>query len=435
MEPQGHRNFSTGHRAFSTRTLSILLAGGTAILAVVLLSCRELPSSGEAEAARFPAVVEAAPDVRVLVMRDVEALRLSVAGAFSLLDEKGHAIPQRNQRLDELEVRAGKGGFVFGPAQLDTRILTLVPALPDTLSVDGCRWRGKLRLVRSEKPLRFDVVNILNLEAYLCGVLAAETPYQHWPAEALRAQAVASRTYAVYSMLSARRDRRPYDLPGDQFGQVYSRGSEDSPLITSAVNSTRGVVLTHKGEVFPAYFSAVCGGHTEDASNVFAQRLIPPLAGVECPFCRKGGMPYAGWERTFTTEALTNALRPLVEREFGRPLGPVREVEPIAKGVSGRVTRVRVLNALQPVEMNANQFRLALGPRELPSTFFSVRRAGPEQLAFSGKGWGHGVGVCQYGMSQMAAAGNAYHEILGYYYTDSRLTRLAYAAPHPEQPE
>lgn len=407
--------------------LRVALAIIMVAVIIVVFSCQELPTPEEAVLARFPSLVQRAPEIRVLAMSGVQSLKVGVDGPFALQNERGRAIPHRNERLDEVEVRADKGGFIFGPEPLDTRILLLTPEKPGTLIVNGARWKGSLSLVRSQTPLRFHVVNVVNIEAYLCGVLAAETPYTEWPMEALRAQSVASRTYAIYETLVARKEGKPFDVRGDQFGQVYAHGSADSPIITRAVNSTRGVVLLYQGRIFPTYFSAVCGGHTESASNVFRQKFLTPLRGYPCPFCAKGGSKFDKWEKAFSTETIRKALEPVVRKEFARAIGPVRRVEAVELGVSGRVIKVRIVNALEPVFMNANTFRLALGSRELPSTFFTVETTAQNRITFKGKGWGHGVGMCQFGAAKMAEGGATCYEILGYYYAGSEPARLDYA--------
>ncbi len=418
------------------RTLRYILAGATLAFLLLLFSCLELPSHQDAVLARLPRALPEAPRIRVLVKPEAEEVRLEVKGPFQLSTGDGRIIPNRNRTLAPVSVKASGGGLALGVNELHFRSVSVTPENPGSLCLDGVPWPGAVTFRRTETPLRFSVINTLNLEEYLCGVLAAETPWRSWPEETLKAQAVASRTYALHAILVARRSGSPFDVSADQMSQVYSPAILNEPVINRAVNLTRGQILTFDGLIFPAYFHAVCGGHTEDSSRVFNEAPVPALSGTPCPFCPKGGSKYDAWSVDITTDELPRLLKPVVAKLTGRELGPVRNIEPAKTGVSKRATAVRIINALEPVELDANVFRLAVGPRKLPSTLFSVEKAGAGVLRFSGKGWGHGVGMCQFGASGMGRAGWSYTDILYWYYKGARLSILPYSAPeqHPHSP-
>jgi len=408
--------------------LRYILAGGTLAFLLLLFSCRELPTREEATLAEFPKEISAAPKVRVLMKNDADEIRMEIKGRFHLTSSDGRTIPNRNVSLAEVVVKAARGGLAIGVIEFPSPAITVTPEIPGTMYIDGVRWPGEVTFRRTGTPLRFDVINTLNIEEYLCGVLAAETPWRTWPSETLKAQAVASRTYAYHSTLVARRKGEPYDLFSDQNSQIFTAGMVDQPIISRAVNATRGQILTYQGKIFPAYFSAVCGGATEDASKVFGDVKTAPLSGTNCPYCEHGGSKYDSWTVEIRTDEITNKLRAVVSQLLGKQLGQVRMVEPAKTGVSSRVTTVRIVNALEPVELNANTFRRAMGTSRLPSTFFTVQKAGAGVLRFSGKGWGHGVGMCQFGAAGMGRAGWTYVEILSWYYKGARLSLLPYAA-------
>ncbi|MBN1808733.1 MAG: SpoIID/LytB domain-containing protein [Planctomycetes bacterium] len=410
------------------RTLRYLLAGGTAAFLALLFSCRELPTREDAVLAAFPKSIPNAPEIRVLVLQDVSEVKLAVHGRFQLKTEDGRVIPNRNRNLGEVSVKAMSGGIALGVQSFRTETITVAPVDSGSLYINDMPWPGEVTFMRSGLPLHFDVINTVNLEVYLCGVIAGETPWRSWPGETLKAQAVASRTYALHAHLTAVRAGRPYDVVSTHMSQVFKPGVIDQPVISRAVNATRGQVLTYQEKIFPAYFSAACGGHTEDSSKVFGDLKVAPLSGVDCPFCRAGGSKYDSWEAEIPTDILTRRLKLVAQKEFGRQLGQVRMVEPVGTGVSKRVTSVRIINALEPMTMNSNVFRLAVGPKELPSTFFVVEAAGRNVLRFKGKGWGHGVGMCQFGAEQAGRASWSYFEILAWYYKGARLTLLPYAA-------
>jgi len=391
------------------KTLRYLLAGGTVGFLLLLFSCKELPTREEAQLAEPPRMLPDAPAILVLVKDGIEQARLEVKGRFRL-QAGDKEIPTRNASLGEVVVKAADGGFALGVQQFAADTITITPETPGSVFVDGKAWPGWVRFVRSGAPLKFHVINAVNLEEYLCGVIAGETPWRSWPEEALKAQAIASRTYALHAHLTARRAGRPFDVTADQMSQVFVAGIIDQPTISRAVNFTRGMVLTYQGMIFPAYFHAVCGGHTEDASKVFGGGKTPPLSGVACPYCRQGGSRYDEWSVEIKAEDVTARLRPAVHSKTGKQLGLVRLIEPVDTGVSKR------------------EFRLAVGPRELPSTLFTAARAGTGVLRFTGKGFGHGAGMCQYGASRMGQAGWTHFDILAWYYKGARLSLLPYAA-------
>ena len=260
-------------------------------------------------------------------------------------------------------------------------------------------------------PGGVDLIVETDLESYLPGVLAAELGAS-FPVATLRAQAVASRTYAVFKA-DAAPPGRSWDVADDQSDQVY-RGTPPvnaGPLF-KATEATRGIVLLHAGRPLPAYFHSTCGGHTSAAHDVFGGGPIPSLSAVPCTFCE--GTRYYRWE----------AKIPLLQAS--RALGMGDGLSSLHIGATDRGGRARTfkLVATGSSERPAAEVRMAIGPSVLRSTLLrSIKVSGPD-IRFEGGGWGHGVGLCQMGARGMALRGAASSDILSHYYPGAGVFRL-----------
>ena len=289
------------------------------------------------------------------------------------------------------------------------------------LAVDATPYRGVMEVLPAEES-RITIVNVVSLEAYLRGVVPNELSPEAFPQiEAQKAQAVAARSY----VLAHRGDysSRGYDVCASAACQVYRGSSSEHPLTDRAVAETRGMVATWRGRPIHAFYTSTCGGHTEEGTAVFEDGA-PYLRGVAC-----------ATERGPADEALAGAqwevrLRPAdVERAVARygSVGRVLDLVPTKVGVSGRVVELRVVGSEGELDLRGQRVRLGLGLRE--SLFVLHRESAPqgdvERFVFTGKGWGHGVGLCQVGASGMARAGASFEEILKHYYTGVAVSSLA----------
>jgi stage II sporulation protein D len=251
----------------------------------------------------------------------------------------------------------------------------------------------------------------LDLEDYLRGVLAGEVPYRRWAPEALKAQAVVSRSYALYQMKT--RQAEPYDVETTTASQVFKLGVGNEPILQRAIDATRGQVVTCNGKLFPAYFHSTCGGTTTEAKRVWpARQTAATLCGTRCAFCKASPAYEWSWQVSKT--------------ELGRRLGlgrPVLTIETVPDK-SGRAETVRVRYASGTRTFAGNQFRLLVSARELKSMRWTRVQDTGTQFRFEGRGYGHGVGMCQYGSDGMARAGYSCEQILGLYYPGGELTTL-----------
>jgi len=278
------------------------------------------------------------------------------------------------------------------------------------IEVDGTRYRGIVE-VRRRGNGRLLVVNDLALEAYLQGVVAAEIPHD-WEMEALKAQAVASRTYALHQKRTA--GRRPYHILATVDSQVYLGARGERPRALRALEETRGEVILHRGKLIQAFYHASCGGRTEDASELWGIDA-PYLKGVDCD-CQQISS-YGTWERRFSIPAVLRALR----RE-GYRLNAIDGVAGGAITAGGRVMDVQFRHAGGMLSVPAESLRAVLGYSRVPSIFFEPE-LDDREVVFSGRGLGHGVGLCQWGAKEMAGRGHDYRAILAHYYPGTTIGR------------
>lgn len=269
----------------------------------------------------------------------------------------------------------------------------------------------------------------MSLEEYLVGVVAAEMPAS-FELEALKAQAVVARTY-VARQLPAFGGTGCSDTPGadvctnpahcqawDTESRILARWEEKDAVgylnkIRRAVRETAGLIITHDNLPVEAVYHSTCGGHTEDSENVWSNAL-PYLRGVPCPYCESSR--WRQTRHTFTSAEFSAAVLPLVSvvpvSAAGTPLLSSADRSP-----SGRVNTLKVAGQT----VSGRDLRGALN---LPSTNFTWQTEGGK-ITFTVKGYGHGVGLCQYGADGMAKSGHDFGEILRYYYTGIELESLA----------
>jgi stage II sporulation protein D len=280
----------------------------------------------------------------------------------------------------------------------------------EQVKVNGKAYRGTIE-IRKKGNGTLLVINDLDLESYLLGVVAAEIPAD-WEMEALKAQAIASRTYALYQKRNA--GRRPYHILATVDSQMYLGKRGERQRAAMAVEKTRGMILTYHGEVIPAFYHASCGGHTEDALELWGIDE-PYLKGVDCD-CQNIST-YGSWEKRVTMAGIIGALR----RE-GYRLGEIGSVEIGKLTAAGRVKTVLFRHAGGTTSVPAETLRATLGYSSLPSIFFEPEIIDRE-VVLSGRGLGHGVGLCQWGAKEMAQRGADFQAILAYYYPGAALVR------------
>ncbi|MFQ6048601.1 MAG: SpoIID/LytB domain-containing protein [Phycisphaerae bacterium] len=363
--------------------------------------------------------------IRVRLARGVEAIELAVEGGYRITDTAGKLLANSEGGLARCQARASRASQAviwIGPRRFERETVQLIPTRDGTLQVDSRRYRGWLRLTC--RPEGLTVVNIVDVEAYLKGVLRGELP-PWFSRETFRAQAIAARTYALYQKFTVGLGR-DYDVLATESSQVYIGVAGEDRKAVEAVDYTRGIVLTWsspQGEkIFCSYYSSTCGGMTQDVANCKLQRSIPPLAGgVVCDDCWFS--PYYTWppvrlSKQFITERLRRRYSAM------RQLGRVEQVQVLTRTSDGRPIWLRILDQSgRSFDLLAEDFRLCMGGHRLKSTHFRIEHEQEAILFTHGRGFGHGMGMCQYGAEGLARRGATAAQILRHYYPSSHLTR------------
>jgi stage II sporulation protein D len=267
----------------------------------------------------------------------------------------------------------------------------------------GNRWyRGRVMVVPTDKGL--SAVNYVDIEEYLYSVLGSEV-YNNWPLEALKAQAVAARTFAIHTRES--RNHPIFDV-GDtpDSWQAYRGVETEAPNFYKAVDATAGQVLTYNNRPILSVFHACSGGHTENVEDIWGSKK-DYLRGVPD---YDQGVGECQWQKSFS------------RAELGRlsGVGDVSSLVP-QRAAFGSIKSLRVVGTGgKSVVLTGDKLRNSLNLR---SQRFTIEQT-PSGFIFNGLGWGHGLGMSQWGARNLAQRGANYLQILGHYYRGASLSRL-----------
>lgn len=333
-----------------------------------------------------------------MLLKDADVVKLAVHAPYRMVDLHSGKTLLWGDKLDETTASFRGDELIFGKERFRAAGVKMISRRDGAVELNGTRYRGEISLA-AEPPNRLKAVNRLNVEEYVQGVLGSEMP-SYWDKEALMAQAVSIRTYVLY--------RKTENKDFSALHLAYQGTKNESWRLNKIVAETRGIVMFYDDRVFSAYFHSTCGGHTEDAAHVFGDKDILPLSGVGCGFCN--GSKYYAWEADINkadTEKKLNKAYPGIKG--------ISTVTPVDPGPGGHCSTVEIKYSNGDLKMGANEFRLLVGPNTIFSTAFTAQDAGNE-IKFKGSGWGHGVGMCQYGAQKMAEGGYRWYQILRHYY-------------------
>jgi len=346
----------------------------------------------------------AGPEIRVLLLDKQERVKIAVFGPYEVWLSGGGEQPRKlfsGEDMGEKEARYRDLDVIIDGVVCTRQTVEIIPQRVP-VEVGGRRYRGSLRISGRNGGLR--VINVLSMEGYLRGVVPGEMK-SRWPAAALEAQAIAARSYALTRM--ERRADGQFDVFATPADQNYLGLDRETERTNAAVAATSGAVLRYGGQVLPAYYHACCGGSTAKARQVFGDTK-KPLQGVRCTYCTRADL--FKWEKTIP---LNEAARKLSVNDL---IGLSLQVP----GLDGRVAEVTLHRADgSTLQMVGSTFRSRLG---LLSTRFKLKAAGSD-FVFEGGGYGHGVGLCQWGAKGMADIGRSREQILEHYYPGARIVK------------
>lgn len=298
-----------------------------------------------------------------------------------LANTRGSGVALQNWQANQIHIQPTGNGYIF----------------------IGDRWyRGSVNLVRTDGGIT--AVNNVDLEQYLYSVIGAEMS-PSWPLEALKAQAVAARSYALYQR---ERNKSPiYDLGSTQGWQVYKGLESEAPSTYAAVDATAGQVMVYDGKIIEAFFHSSSGGHTENVEEVWSESR-PYLRGV--PDYDRGAPVYE-WSTSISGTQLSNLIS---------GVGNIISMQPEKTTKTGRIITMKVIGDSGQRTIGGDQIQRLLG---LKSTRFSIQKANGVFRVY-GKGFGHGVGMSQWGAHNLARSGANYQQMLYHYYQNASLAKL-----------
>ena len=294
------------------------------------------------------------------------------------------------------------------------------------------RYRGMFRIVPHGVNLR--LINVVHIDDYLKGVVPPEMGKVGEPEfESIKAQAVAARTYSLKRL--SQYPGEPYDLKSDVTDQLYNGAEVENPLISDAIDKTRGLVIKYEDSLITAYYHSTCGGHTDDIEEVWDKPSAPYLKTVDdsaaCSWSK-----YYHWTESYTPEQLKMRIEQFLSSERGREISinDITDISILRRTAGGRVAELIIKTGNQEYSFGKDKIRWVFKRSSnadliLPSARFDLNIARNQsgriiQIDFSGGGYGHGVGMCQCGAIGMARNGKKFDQILARYYKDTRLVKL-----------
>jgi stage II sporulation protein D len=382
-----------------------------------------------------PPILEQVPIVRVGLLVQVEDVQLGSTGTYAMSDNDGVLVVGSDSDVFSVR-REGNRLVVYTPGGdlVETVVgkLTVETRSPNEhVTVNGARYPRRADVVLDREG-GLTVINVLDVETYLRGVIPLEIGHrQAGMLEAAKAQAVAARTY-VAAHLGQYPDQG-FDLHAGVRDQVYGPVDRRHPNADRAVWETRGMILEYQGQPIRANYASTCGGRTAGVEESFDADPIPYLRSHEDKVNGKYACErsrFFRWEESWNGDELKAVLVRTLPQVLGRPFEGVgiRDLEAVDTGKSGRIVTLRITTDQAVYDLHKSQIRWALettGGTPLRSTAFTIqtwkRGQWIRMLVTQGRGWGHGVGMCQWGAMQMSLDGYDYRRILEHYYPGTQL--------------
>jgi stage II sporulation protein D len=349
-------------------------------------------------------------ELRVAIEEDVRTVQVGSSTKSLLRDSSGRVVAEIPAMGS---VRAESQGNQVKIHQFQGNQFWLEPTNGGFVAIGNKWYRGRTHVIAVDGALT--AVNYVDLEEYLYSVVGSEMPTS-WPLEALKAQAVAARTYVLYRRQN--NGNAIYDVGDTTTWQVYSGLEKEASSTHTAVKATAGQVLTYNGRIIESVFHSSSGGHTENVEHVWSSPR-PYLRGV-ADFDQYA--PVFQWREQFSADDLRNRIT---------GVGRILSITPIELTPTGRVASVRVVGDQNTRVLTGTELRRSLGLR---STLFTIRpeigrvasasspASIPSAFLIDGRGFGHGVGMSQWGAYGMAARGYNYQQIVGHYFRNTQLS-------------
>ena len=342
----------------------------------------------------------------------------TVKRAWQFTSKNGFVVEQSNIKKrsalyagDTLTVRAMGTAWRVQNKKKSCAYLVIKPR-NGTIAFGGREYVGSIWLMRHKGNIL--LINSVPLEAYVCSVLRTES-WPGWPKEVNKAFAITSRTYVIATALSARKAKRPYDVKNTNEHQTYS-GTHSSVSIKQAVAETRGVLLTHEGKPIVAMFDSCCGGvvpaHMQEVNFADAPYLARTYPCEHCKRCK-----IFSWQGSYALHELDQFLHPYLPKQ-----GWLKKLTVSKVDKAGVVQEVVAHGKKQTVTLDGKKLYAKL--KKVKSFCFTIRHE-ENKIVFDGRGFGHHLGLCQWGAREMVRDGWNYKKILKFYYPGTQFMRLS----------
>jgi stage II sporulation protein D len=419
------------------RTFGIKL--GLILISIFIYNCAQLPVYREEPYYRRLKI----PSVKVKLLETKESLEVAPAGSFVIrcYSQKDEGKSSEYFSSAPIWIKVKDEGIAFGAKgqkELESKLQRIFfepRGDRQRFYLNGIGYRGLLEINYLPADSSALALNLVFVEDYLKGVLPAEIgKWGEKELEALKAQAIAARTYALYS--SGNYQEKGYDLESTVADQVYLGVDSENKLSNLAIQKTKGMILIYNGKPIKAHYHANCGGWTERIEEVWDKPPEPYLNSYgDNSFC--SWAKNATWEESWSEEELeqiVNTYQTSYQDSLAGGIGKILELKVLERSPSGRVSLLELRTDKHVIRLEKDNIRWVLRRKNpphpiLPSTFFDIylQRGASDQvekIIFQGSGNGHGVGMCQTGAIGRARAGQSYRAILSHYYRGAKIVKL-----------
>jgi stage II sporulation protein D len=341
---------------------------------------------------------------------DGNAWKLSCDKGFMLGD------PRTNKKVHfpstDLRVRITNNGTIYvNNKKMFDEQLYIMPLAAESTCNDKT-YQGSFWVISDEQSHK--LINCLHIEDYVVSVLATES-YPGWCLEVNKAFAIASRTYVIAMVQNAAVVNRPYHVKNTNIHQTYS-GTHNFQVFKDAVEETKGLFVAYKGQPITAMFDACCGGIIPAKMRGVDFKAAPYLARKKpCEYCKV--CKVYSWQAKFDIDEL--------EEKFKKELGSLKKLKDV------KITRKDEAGIVHELGVRGSRMHALTGKKvysllnkDVRSFCYTVQKNG-DTITFKGRGYGHHLGVCQWGAKEMVADGWDYESVLAFYYPGTKLMRLS----------
>lgn len=405
---------------------SFLLLQCFSILIIFISGCSSTKRFSNEENSKF--IVEA-NFIRVLIHESTDDLIINVNSQI-LLSNSEKRLAKINEG-NRINVSESSGTLRLSISNKDFVADTFYisgSGYDEIIKIDGKKYRGQVKIFLSNSQIK--IVNQVGLEDYVKGVITKEMPVGKGNEnyEALKAFSICVRTYAL---LKISENKNFFDIYNDTRDQVYGGVDGETSLTNRIVDETRGQILSYDNKPATIFYHSTCGGYTEDVKNVFRKNNLPYLISIKDssePYCSIA--PHFNWKEEYSEKTFISRLYDA--KLISTTVYNLKSLSVLSRFESGRVNELGITlvdknQAEQTLTLVGNSIRSVIktfdGKSILRSTLFDISLEENNKVVISGKGNGHGVGLCQWGAIGQSKQGIDYRNILNHYFPGTKIIK------------